>query len=511
MEIIKFSGEDLDLNAFDISMLKRAFEESENSVAQKRKVGAIIVSMGIGAALIIAKDHNRMFENLKDRYDGCENADGESYECVIHAEEGAITQFLYNKSADLDKTIYVTYSPCMNCCKLIASAGIKRVVYCEEHKKNFVTAEVNNGFSPKQFLFEMGIEVVRYAHEIVFPEKHVPEFKTGDNAETALIYHGADVDGLMSGYLLSRDYAQQIEKGRAVLIPYNYEKEADWMKNENFYEFIFVDVTPPIEWLKKRFESDRYFSIHIYDHHEPKYLEIMSHFKENFKLGNDYYFYPDICGCKIYSALSIELFGDKNKNLRFLIDLISDYDTWKFANEDYVGPDTIIEGELIKVSKNTVLYFQYALQQAHNLEQFKEKIEDILSHNCFVEGISKYLNQGKIIIDGIKQNVEKIIKHGLVVDFTFVYQGYPDYFLGEQLLIKYPELKYWVGFQIDLDKNIIKFSVRSKSENNCHTIAKQYGGGGHSKAAGFAVTLEEGFKIIDNYRKTFESSNKINQ
>lgn len=48
--------------------------------------------------------------------------------CVaIHAEANAL---LYCDRADLiDATIYITRAPCENCSKLIAAAGITRIVY----------------------------------------------------------------------------------------------------------------------------------------------------------------------------------------------------------------------------------------------------------------------------------------------------------------------------------------------------------------------------------------------
>ena len=151
------------LRNFDLLMLNEAFEVAKKSLAEKRKVGAVIVDLA--SESIISKGHNKMFGELN--FSLCENHLGESYECVIHAEELAIINMfkLPNYSESISKhvkTIYCTYSPCMNCCKMIAHAGIKRLVYCEEHKTNFVSSEIENGYSPLEFLQEMGIEVVKY-------------------------------------------------------------------------------------------------------------------------------------------------------------------------------------------------------------------------------------------------------------------------------------------------------------------------------------------------------------
>jgi deoxycytidylate deaminase len=154
---------------FDIKMLNSAFDIAKKSPAEKRKVGAVVVDMATES--IVSYGYNKMFEETG--FLDCENHLGQSYECVVHAEELAVVNMfkLVNYSETISKhckTIYCTYSPCMNCCKMIVHAGIKRVVFVEEHKTNFVTREVMDGFSPKEFLTEVGIEVVKYNKSTVF-------------------------------------------------------------------------------------------------------------------------------------------------------------------------------------------------------------------------------------------------------------------------------------------------------------------------------------------------------
>lgn len=57
------------------------------------------------------------------------------YQLVIHAEANAI---LHAKKDLTGSTLYVTLSPCAECVKLCAGAGVKRVVYKEDR----VTPEV---------------------------------------------------------------------------------------------------------------------------------------------------------------------------------------------------------------------------------------------------------------------------------------------------------------------------------------------------------------------------------
>ena len=71
--------------------------------------------------------------------------------CVrtIHAEANAIVQAARNGVRIEEATIYVTASPCFNCFKLIANAGVKRIVYGEFYRDQRIF----------DFAAELGIEL----------------------------------------------------------------------------------------------------------------------------------------------------------------------------------------------------------------------------------------------------------------------------------------------------------------------------------------------------------------
>lgn len=48
---------------------------------------------------------------------------------VVHAEQNAILNALFNKNNLVGSDIYVTKSPCMICSKLLINAGIKKVFF----------------------------------------------------------------------------------------------------------------------------------------------------------------------------------------------------------------------------------------------------------------------------------------------------------------------------------------------------------------------------------------------
>lgn len=143
---------------FYLSLLRSV---ASNSIAVKRKVGAIVgISDDTFSPKIISSGYNRM--TAKSYIQKCEDKNGNSFASVIHAEEDAIITALKSTSElNLNKsTIYCTYSPCINCCKLIVLSGIKRLIYIDKHKVNFHTnGELN--VCCQDYLIENNIEIIR--------------------------------------------------------------------------------------------------------------------------------------------------------------------------------------------------------------------------------------------------------------------------------------------------------------------------------------------------------------
>jgi len=113
----------------DLKYLRMAGIWSENSYCIRRKVGALIVK----DKMIISDGYNGTptgFENV------CEDESKNSKPYVLHAEANAITKVAKSNNSSEGSTLYITSSPCLECAKLIIQAGIKRVVYSENYRKN---------------------------------------------------------------------------------------------------------------------------------------------------------------------------------------------------------------------------------------------------------------------------------------------------------------------------------------------------------------------------------------
>lgn len=88
----------------------------------KTKVGAVLT-----------KDNRIISSGYNGTVSGFEDVDWNSDEKhvhVLHAELNAIVC----ASATKDTTLYVTHSPCAECAKIIAAAGIMEVIYDVQYK-----------------------------------------------------------------------------------------------------------------------------------------------------------------------------------------------------------------------------------------------------------------------------------------------------------------------------------------------------------------------------------------
>ena len=107
-----------------------AREAATRSTCVRKHVGAVIVR----EKTILSTGYNGSIKGLPHCNEiGCEMVDGH---CVrtTHAEANAIVQAAKNGIQINQSEIYVTASPCYDCFKLIANAGIKIIYYDEFYR-----------------------------------------------------------------------------------------------------------------------------------------------------------------------------------------------------------------------------------------------------------------------------------------------------------------------------------------------------------------------------------------
>ncbi|HLS31933.1 MAG TPA: dCMP deaminase family protein [Flavobacteriaceae bacterium] len=112
---------------FDKAYLRIAREWGKLSYCKRKQVGAIIVK----DRMIISDGFNGTpsgFEN------NCEDEEGLTKWYVLHAEANAILKVAASTQSSRGATLYITFSPCRECSKLIHQSGITRVVFQNNYK-----------------------------------------------------------------------------------------------------------------------------------------------------------------------------------------------------------------------------------------------------------------------------------------------------------------------------------------------------------------------------------------
>lgn len=113
------------------------------SKAKRLKVGAIVV-----------KDNRVISIGYNGTPSGWDNnCEDESFKTkpeVIHAEANAIAKLARSSESGLNADMFVTHAPCMECAKLIFTAGIKSVYYRNQYRNT-------DGI---EFLQKCGVEVL---------------------------------------------------------------------------------------------------------------------------------------------------------------------------------------------------------------------------------------------------------------------------------------------------------------------------------------------------------------
>ncbi|MFM2201154.1 MAG: hypothetical protein RL040_354 [Bacteroidota bacterium] len=112
---------------YDRAYLKMASEWAELSHCTRKKVGALLVRDN----MIISDGYNGTPSGFPNP---CEDDQGDTYWYVLHAEANAILKIARSANDAKGSTLYITLSPCKECCKLILQAGIRRMVYINEYK-----------------------------------------------------------------------------------------------------------------------------------------------------------------------------------------------------------------------------------------------------------------------------------------------------------------------------------------------------------------------------------------
>lgn len=140
------------MNKWDERFLKLAGEVSTWSKDPSTKVGAVVALDN----RVLGCGYNGFPPSIDDRSEWLDDRETK-YKLVIHAEINAILDALHRHSLPLDNcTLYLSpLAPCGECAKIIAAAGIRRVVCIQNDNPRWSTADAKFLFEKAGIKFEI--------------------------------------------------------------------------------------------------------------------------------------------------------------------------------------------------------------------------------------------------------------------------------------------------------------------------------------------------------------------
>ena len=141
------------LSKDDHMYLKMAEVVGKRSRDNLYKVGAVIAN---GNKILSYGWNGTPHGMINETRDGAGNTKWE----VVHAEANAIAKLAASTSSSEGATLYLTYSPCKECTKLILQAGIKRLVYDQVYCKPSKELDLRvPDTEPLELLKKYGVEI----------------------------------------------------------------------------------------------------------------------------------------------------------------------------------------------------------------------------------------------------------------------------------------------------------------------------------------------------------------
>lgn len=290
-----------------------------------------------------------------------------------------------------------------------------------------------------------------------------------------ICYHNNCIDGFTSAWAARKGlmYRKAISPALIDTIAVDHW-DIDWILSNEFTDYTevyFVDFSVPITHLN--YISSRVDYIHVLDHHKIAY----DTYKE---YGFDVEKNPVMSGGIGNICIALDLYesgaslvwkyfyGGSGKYLPYFIQLVKDYDLYKFKL-----PDT----------KNINMYLRVLPKTFSDWEYVYGELSDPLTAPNIV-------TRGEAIIDYHNMIVETLIERaepcdldgniGLVVNAPHEFR---DDICNTLALKSGTYGAIWSQFP----NNNIKWSLRSNGMYDVDKIARRFGGGGHKNAAAFTL------------------------
>lgn len=350
----------------------------------------------------------------------------------------------------------------------------------------------------------------------------------------AIIHHDGDLDGLMSGTIATKVFetifVNSNENFTYDIIGYNYGKDPikdSWLDVGSFMEpythYQFIDVTPPLSWLKENQDLiiSGKINVTIFDHHENAYVEIFKELPNIVASINFSYFYTkDYCGALIYnnslffsSGNWIEKFfpdEDENHNIQTelkyilhekefkkLLHNVDSYDTWKWKNvesEENINWFALAINEYFLQFKDVNDYYYAIFEETYRFMTFVNKGMDIINFKQNQSKMNKHLicdniHMNKVCIINAKANTYDVEN----VNEKINSEDFPEY-QNIKCILFYQSLDF-----INDKINISLRTLNQESKFDCNKFIKLItsgNGGGHQAASGGQMSIMDFVNLV---------------
>ncbi len=111
---------------------------SSRSACERLHVGCVLVSSGKHPNRLIAAGYNGFLPGTP--HSSCVR-DGHE-QATVHAEQNAIADAAKRGVSVMGATAYITHFPCINCAKVLASAGIGQIKYLHDYSNDPLVNEI---------------------------------------------------------------------------------------------------------------------------------------------------------------------------------------------------------------------------------------------------------------------------------------------------------------------------------------------------------------------------------
>jgi len=124
--------------SWDEYFMATAILIASRSSCERLNVGCVLVSGGEHKNRIIAAGYNGFLPgapHISRLRDGHEQA-------TVHAEQNAISDAAKRGISVQGATAYITHFPCVNCAKILSSAGVQAIKYHQDYRNDSIVTEL---------------------------------------------------------------------------------------------------------------------------------------------------------------------------------------------------------------------------------------------------------------------------------------------------------------------------------------------------------------------------------